>query len=252
MPSTAANLQTVRRPVRQWWTLLRQPAFAKRLRLEAAFYRKLVPPGALVFDVGANVGFKTLVFRRLGCRVVALEPNLACQDALHWWFVGDAKVKVEPVAAGESAGTAQLHLGNATALSSLSPNWQITGQVDAHRTVPVRVLPLDKIIARHGRPAFAKLDTEGFEPQVLAGLSLPLDALSFEFTARFPELARQCIARLAQLGHYEFNWARLEHDQFRMRLPKWINADQADALLDYLAQTEPCGGDLYARRINAV
>ena len=44
------------------------------------------------------------------------------------------------------------------------------------------VTTLDRLIAQHGVPSFIKIDVEGFEDQVLAGLTHPVPALSFEFT----------------------------------------------------------------------
>ena len=45
-------------------------------------YAGFVKPGDLVFDVGAHVGDRVRAFRRLGARVIAVEPQPAMVRAL--------------------------------------------------------------------------------------------------------------------------------------------------------------------------
>jgi hypothetical protein len=76
------------------------------------------------------------------------------------------------------------------------------------RSVTVPVTTLDSLIALHGEPAFCKIDVEGFEREVLKGLSRPLARLSFEFHAEFIGEALACLERLRELGMYRFNFTQ--------------------------------------------
>jgi FkbM family methyltransferase len=71
--------------------------------------------------------------------------------------------------------------------------------------IEVACTTLDALVAEHGAPAFAKIDVEGFEDTVLAGLSRPVLALSFEFTTIQRDVALRCLDRLTSLGPYGFN-----------------------------------------------
>ena len=70
---------------------------------------------------------------------------------------------------------------------------------------PVEILTLQALIERHGLPRFVKIDVEGFEAEVLAGLEVAVPFLSFEYLAAARTTALACIDRLEQLGVYRYN-----------------------------------------------
>jgi FkbM family methyltransferase len=73
-------------------------------------YGRFVSRGDLVFDVGAHVGDRVACFRRLGARVVAVEPQPALVRTLRLIHGRDRTVVIEPVAVGRGQGTLDLKL----------------------------------------------------------------------------------------------------------------------------------------------
>ena len=81
------------------------PFRARRLR---RFYSEFVHAGDLCFDVGAHVGNRVRCWRRLGARVVAIEPQADFVRVLRWLYGNDAQVEIVPLAVGRAAGSAEL------------------------------------------------------------------------------------------------------------------------------------------------
>ena len=75
-------------------------------RLYAQFVRR----GDLVFDVGAHVGDRVACFRRLGARVVAVEPQPALALTLKTLYGRDRDVIIESKAVGRNPGTLEMKI----------------------------------------------------------------------------------------------------------------------------------------------
>jgi FkbM family methyltransferase len=223
----------------------------KRRAAMVRLYGAFVKSGDLVFDVGAHVGDRVAAFRRLGARVVAVEPQPAILKVLRLLYGRDRTVVIAPQAVGSSAGTVDLKLNLANPTVSTAspafvqqaagaPGWE--GQAWT-RSIRVPVTTLDALIARHGVPAFIKIDVEGFEAEALAGLTRAVPALSFEFTTIGREVAAACIERCCALGYARFNAALGESQVFVH--PGWRNAEEIAAWLKSLPDTAN-SGDIYA------
>jgi FkbM family methyltransferase len=215
-------------------------------------YREFVKPGDLVFDIGAHVGDRVAAFRRLGARVVAVEPQAALVKTLRLIYGRDRNVAIEATAIGRAPGEIELSINidnptvstastNFIAAAADAPGWQ--GQNWAKR-VSVPLTTLDTLIERHGVPVFMKIDVEGFEAEALAGLTKPVATLSFEFTTIQRDVACDCIERCCALGYDRFNAVLGESQQFEHG--NWIDAAALARWLNALPP-EANSGDVYAR-----
>lgn len=215
-------------------------------RLHGGFVR----PGDLVFDVGAHVGDRIASFQRLGARVVAVEPQPAMVRALRLLYRRSKSVAIEALAVGREPGSARMliNVDNPT-VSSVSPafveaahgapGWETQRWSE---TVDVVVTTLDALIAKHGVPAFIKLDVEGFEAEALSGLSQAVQALSFEFTTIQRDVGLACIERCSMLGYGRFNAALGESQTLT---GEWMDAKNIARWLTELPQAAN-SGDIYA------
>ncbi|MET0614688.1 MAG: FkbM family methyltransferase [Thermoleophilaceae bacterium] len=146
-----------------------------------AFVQRHVHPGDVAIDVGAHVGLFTLLLAYQVSergRVVAYEPHprlvsiLRDNVAMNWL---DDRVDVVPRAAAADAGRAQLLMPQRfQMLSSIHAGEELL--VSGHRgdrveSVEVDTEPLDAWLGRLERIDLLKVDAEGAEEQVFAGMA---------------------------------------------------------------------------------
>jgi FkbM family methyltransferase len=224
-----------------------------RVRRMARFYRQFISPGDLCFDIGAHVGSRIPAWLEIGSRIVAVEPVPTCMRVLRRLYGQAPQVELVEKALGAHVGEQVMLVSDRyPTVSTLSREWATKLQrerrsfekVRWNRLVTVSVTTLDELIARYGEPAFCKIDVEGYDLEVLSGLSSPLPALSFECVPPAIELAIRCLDRLGSLGSYEFNCSSGE--SMKLELASWVDAQQLSCLLKTLPD-EANPGDIYAR-----
>lgn len=221
-------------------------------------YAPFVGEGDLVFDIGAHLGDRTAAFAALGARVVAFEPQPRVARWLRRIVGRKPHVTVRTEAVGSRPGIERLAVSRRTpTVSTMSDAWR-TGVTEAHPgfggvrwddSVEVSVVTLDGLMETYGTPDFCKIDVEGYEAEVLAGLSRPVPALSVEFVAGQLDVAGACVERLGELGRYAFNVVLGEGREFVFE--SWVDAQEMRMWLREGA-SGASSGDIYARLSESV
>ncbi len=212
------------------------------------FYGQFIQNGDLCFDIGANVGARAKIFRRLGAKVICLEPQEECLKVLNLAFKNDNNVKIIGSAVGEKAGSAQLTMSiHNDLIASLSDKYvkesRFSGDFEDSKTQEVSVTTLDDLISKYGKPKFCKIDVEGFELEVLKGLSQPLHYVSLEFAKEFLDDTEKCLSILSDLGAKRFTYS--EGDSLALFSANWHSSSKALMQKMREHQNDDFWGDVY-------
>lgn len=204
---------------RSWLMYYAKPFNRKKLK---HFYRQFLQPGDLAFDIGAHLGNRTQAWIDLGARVVAVEPQPVCIDYLKARFEGKPGFTLVPFAVGASDADLPFKISalHPTLSTGREEDWQ--NKINEYSTVKanweekiiVKQHTLDQLISTYGVPRFCKIDTEGFEWEVIQGLHQVIPQLSVEFLAFDKMRVISCIERLAALADYTLNFSFGESQQW--------------------------------------
>jgi FkbM family methyltransferase len=203
------------------------------------FYARRLRPGQLAFDIGANLGVHAAAMLKAGARVVAVEPQTDLASRLAREH--PAVTVLARAVANEPGEATLLTSSDHPELATFDPSWAAMheGYAQWDCEQPTRVTTIDELIAEFGIPHFLKIDTEGFDDKVLAGLSQPIEQIMFEVQPKLPDVAAGSFERVASLGSYEYRVAWRESWMFGpLEAPSTILAAM------------PTHGDVYARRLH--
>ena len=181
---------------------------------EMAFYKKVIDSagdrGALIFDVGANWGDKSDVFRRIGAKVICFEPDQTCYQELQRRFKRRRGLTIVNAAVSNAVGSSTFYVHEkGSAYNTIEVAWKIELErsrgSSAHArgwnfksSYEVKTTTLEQAIRTFGVPTYIKIDVEGHELQVLKGLSGNFKLLSFE--CNFPIFREQTVEAIRLLS----------------------------------------------------
>ncbi len=219
----------------------RHPRIKQSLENEIKFLSKVTHAEWSYFDVGANIGDQTEIFLFLKAKkVLSIEPDCRNNRILNYRFSKNKKVTVFKAAVSDQEGTGEFfRLSEGNAYNTLSPKWKdLLEDASLNRfgmsvafsdKVSVSTRTLDSLIQDYGKPNCIKIDVEGYELQVVRGLSEQINLIWFE--ANLPEFLDEtigCIFHLKKIAPETlFNCTRgcLGVNGIQFEFSKWIKAD---------------------------
>ena len=171
--------------------------------------RRLLAPGDVFYDVGANIGFFTILGARLvgpTGRVVAFEPVPACARAVANNIALNAfeHAEIREEAVGAAGGRARLLVVGEASWSHL----ESTGRhADVRDEIDVDVVALDELVAAAAIPPpdVLKIDTEGAELQAIAGMRATIERHRPAIVCELHDTNVQFAALMDELGYVTTN-----------------------------------------------
>lgn len=216
------------------------------------FYSQYVFKDALCFDIGANVGNRVSVFLSLQSKVIAVEPQPQCCYTLNSLYSQNKNFTLIPMALGSQEGITDMMICDASTISSLSKEWidkvKQSGRFANHNwyaTQKVQLTTIDNLIIKYGVPSFIKIDVEGYEYEVIKGMTHKCNVLSLEFTPEYIESTFNCIQWCAKLGKIKLNYCVGENMKFELN--EWIDADKMIHILQSFKNDNILFGDVYIK-----
>lgn len=218
------------------------PEHAKKKRQEREFYLQAVggAGATLIFDVGANVGDKTIQFLPFAKQVVSIEPSPAAVEILRSRFSSDSRVIIVPKAVASRTGFAKFYVfSDRDPYNTLSSKWveqlgrgeRRTGKT-IESTVDVPIITLDQLIDEYGVPDYIKMDIEGYELEAILGLSRNVRLISLE--CNLPEFVEETIKAISVLSNRsqsaKFNFCTTE-PPVRFESDEWLDRDKMTTIV---------------------
>jgi FkbM family methyltransferase len=194
------------------------------------FYSQLIKKNDLCFDIGANIGSKSKLFLSLKAKVIAFEPQSSCISSLSKIKQSNSNFDFHSIAVGDKNESKALHLANHSELATLSNEFiafYSNKEIYWNKNETVKAMTLNSIVEMYGTPNFCKIDTEGYEFNILSSLSYKIPIIEFEFTEGFFENTLK-ILDLIDSENTTFNYILNENLQFKLK--KWVSSEELKSI----------------------
>ncbi len=166
-----------------FFLIIQNPNYIKSLNDEKHFHKKFIGNNNLIFDIGANRGDKTFIFRKFANNVISYEPETKMYKILKQRFK-NTNVLIKNILVSDKKGLVNfLSIKNHEAYSSIIKKSIGTLKKDEKKNIiklKKKSTTLDYEIKKYGKPDYIKIDCEGAEFLILKNLSNKIKIISVE------------------------------------------------------------------------
>ena len=191
--------------------------FKKFKRTKSHEILKLINKGDLYFDIGAHLGEKSKPFIEKKIRTIMVEPLPICVKTLKKLYSKNSIVKIIPKGLGSKNTKKILSINKQMpTVSTFAKHWKSGrfSNLTWSEKTQIQITTLDALIKKFGDPQYIKIDVEGYELNVLKGLSKKSGIISFEITSEFFSDAIKCLKYLKKLSYNSFTFSIGEQKKF--------------------------------------
>ena len=191
--------------------------FKKFKRTKSHEILKLINKGDLYFDIGAHLGEKSKPFIEKKIRTIMVEPLPICVKTLKRLYSKNSIVKIIPKGLGSKNTKKILSINKQMpTVSTFAKHWKSGrfSNLTWSEKTQIQITTLDALIKKFGDPQYIKIDVEGYELNVLKGLSKKSGIISFEITSEFFSDAIKCLKHLKKLSYNSFTFSIGEQKKF--------------------------------------
>ncbi|MDP2736260.1 MAG: FkbM family methyltransferase [bacterium] len=204
----------------------------------------------LIFDIGANKGDLSEIFLKLKARVICVEPQLDCIKKLNEKFGENKNVIILPLGVSDRNSKLKIYASQTSSENAtFSEKWRKEGRFKQEvwqETGLVNMVTLDELIKQYGVPRFCKIDVEGYEHNVIQGLSSNgIYCISFEFSYEFLNDTINCCQYLQRLGYNKFNFSI--ESNYDLELVEFQRYEEVIGKIKLFQDARLCG-DIYAKK----
>jgi FkbM family methyltransferase len=205
----------------------------------------------LAFDIGANIGQKTNILLNSGYKVVAFEPNPDLNNKLNRIYKDNDNIIIDSSGLSDNNGINDFFICNSETLSTLSldfiKNSRFSNKHNWNVKIPINTITLDSAIEKYGIPDFIKIDVEGYELNVIKGLTKLLSntMICFEWEEENKENIEAIVKYLQDIGYNNFSIKEKDDIYFENELT-WLSWN--DINFDFDVNRKEKWGMIYVRK----
>lgn len=168
----------------------------------------------LIFDIGANRGLfadKCLSMYN-DVKIILIEANPDLINFLESKYVNNDKVKIlNCLISNEPDKMIDFYISNNyDVVSTASLGWinesRFTNNCRWDKVVKIKSKTIDNLIDEFGNPDLIKIDVEGYEYEVIQGMTKKQKDVCFEWAEEKYEDANNCCNYLEKLGYKNFGY----------------------------------------------